>query len=170
MDEEICSFYEDNMSNLCDGYDIPNVDCNYHTEDQFLETVSSNANSRLTLLHMNMRSVCKNFDKMLRFIDNITSGLVTLGVTETWFTSEADRNLFSISGFNLVNNNRPSRRGGGVALYIPSQLEYQIRHDLNTMSDQIETLFVEIDNPGQKNHIIGAGRDKPACPTSRGTN
>ena len=157
MDDEICRFYEDNMSNLCDGYDIPNVNCNYHTEDQFFETASkyNHANSGLTLLHINMRSVCKNFDKMLRFIDNINLGRVILGVTETWFTSEADRSLFSISGFNLVNNNRQSRRGGGVALYIPSQLEYQIHHDLDIMSDHIETIFVEIDNPGQKNHFIG---------------
>ena len=110
MDEEICRFYENNMSNLCDGnYDIPSVNCNYHTEDNFFETASDNANNSLTLLHINMRSVCKNVDKMLRFIDNISPRHVIIGVTETWFTSEADRSLFSISGFNLVNNNRTGK-------------------------------------------------------------
>ena len=92
---------------------------------------------------------------MLGFIRNVNSEQVVIGISETWFTSETDKNIYSIPGYDLISNYRKSKRGGGVAIYIPSQLDYQMCQELNTMCDHLEALFLEIYVPGRKNIVIG---------------
>ena len=40
-----------------------------------------------------------------------------IGITETWWDETYDWNVV-IGGYNLFQRNRPSKKGGGVALYI----------------------------------------------------
>ena len=99
--------------------------------------------------------MCKNFDTMLGFISNISSEQVAIGISETWFASETDTNIYFIPGYDLISNNRKNKRGGGVAIYIPSQLDYQVCHELNTMTEHLEAVFIEIYISGRKNVVIG---------------
>ena len=46
--------------------------------------------------------------------------------------------------------------GGGVALYINSNIYYWVREDLTYPLDSIESLFIEIKNMSSKNIVIGA--------------
>ena len=55
----------------------------------------------------------------------------------------------------MVSNNRRDKRGGGVALYIPSHMDYQICPEITVMTDVLETIFVEIFVPGKRNVVIG---------------
>ena len=49
-----------------------------------------------------------------------------IAVTETWFNEDIEDNLVSIYGCNLFRKDRPSRRGGGVCIYL-SELFYAKR-------------------------------------------
>ena len=97
----------------------------------------------------------KNFDKLLSFMANMHSDFTAMGISETWFGDESDASLYPIPGYNLVSNSRLDKRGGGVAMYIPSHFDYQVHHGLNAMSNLLETLFVEILIPGRRNIVLG---------------
>ena len=71
----------------------------------------------------------------------ISSEQVAIGISETWFASETDTNIYFIPGYDLISNNRKNKRGGGVAIYIP---DYQVCHELNTMTEHLEAVFIEI--------------------------
>ena len=45
--------------------------------------------------------------------------------------------------------------GGGVALYISSDLHYKVRLDLLHSSDSFESIFIEVENHNNKNIIVG---------------
>ena len=52
-------------------------------------------------------------------------------------------------------NNRQDRRGGGVALYVPTQLNYRVLNKVNVMNDLMESVFVGLFFPGRRNVIVG---------------
>ena len=77
-----------------------------------------------------------------------------IGLTETWFSDQTPA-IFSLANYNLVVNNRSNQLGGGVGMYILRQHDYVIRSELNYMNPDIETIFVEIIVPNNKNIIVG---------------
>ena len=50
-------------------------------------------------------------------------------VTETWLTDVIPDEALHIPDFSIVRKNRPTRRGGGVAVYIRESLPFKIRLD-----------------------------------------
>ena len=77
---------------------------------------------------------------------------------ETWQKDEPHE-YFHLEGYKLEYKNRtPTKRGGGVCLYVKEHLRYKVRNDLIThalCSDGIDCLFIEIDRVGYKNIIVG---------------
>ena len=64
--------------------------------------------------------------------------------------------LYGIDGYNAVNNFRINRCGGCVSVLIRDDIEYFERPDLNMLTANAETVFVEIDksNVGKSSNII----------------
>jgi len=65
-----------------------------------------------------------------------------IAYTETWWDSSHDWNAV-IDGYTLFRKDRPTRRGGGVALYVREQLEC-IQLCLGVDEEQVESLWVRI--------------------------
>ena len=63
--------------------------------------------------------------------------------------------LFSIERFTLLTNNRIKKRGGGVCLYVTDNLESSMIEELSVMSDELESIFIEITVPGKQNIVVG---------------
>ena len=64
---------------------------------------------------------------------------------------------YNIPGYSIEQNFRPKRKGGGVALYIVSNLQYNVRNYLN-LGDNTNSIFVETDRNQLKskyNTVIG---------------
>ena len=55
----------------------------------------------------------------------ITNNADIIAVSESWFDSTIDDESVSISGYNIVRCDRPSRSSGGVCLYIRHCLHYK---------------------------------------------
>ena len=90
------------------------------------------------ILLCNARSLSNKMDE---FESNIQLHNVQVAaITETWFT---DHNswLMNMEGFNLYNRPRSEGRGGGVALYVSSDIESCLAEDIEN-HDLIETLWV----------------------------
>lgn len=133
--------------------------CDYFTESQFNElfhkTRSSFSNC-FSLLHLNIRSLSRNYDNFTSFLANIEGKFSIMGVSETWLKDSGSS--FDIMGYDFIHNPRPNRIGGGVGIYIDNDLEFKLRPDLafrDISSPSTESLFIEIRRPLSKNIIIG---------------
>ena len=77
--------------------------CEYFTESNFneaLENAKTSANLNcLTFLHLNIRSLNRNFDDLEILLSNIVNKFTVIGVSETWLqTSEHNCDM---EGYNL---------------------------------------------------------------------
>ena len=80
-----------------------------------------------------------------------------IALTETWL-KDHNIELYGLEGYNAEHGIRPNRTGGGVSLFVQDNLEYFLRKDLIYQTDNIETLFIEINKKKlnkSKNVVIG---------------
>jgi len=94
-----------NLSNMC--------------RDSYIEVSKLNAfcdfdkKTGLNIVHLNCRSLSKNFKPLLNLLDCISGALTVIALSETWLTSVNDC-TFDIDGYSFVSNSRINRIGGGV--------------------------------------------------------
>ena len=65
-------------------------------------------------------------------------------IAETWF-SDSYTDLYNISGCNFIETHRTERSGGGVGIFVRSNLLYQRRPGLTLNNGLIESIFLELD-------------------------
>ena len=155
--ESVVQSMNSQSKNLDTVFD-PNDDTYQHTPS-FYYTESLLATKHPTndflMLHCNIRSANKNFEAFRSLLLNSKLNCSVIGLSETWFTNSTHLPYYSLPGYDLITNNRTEKAGGGVGLYVSQNYEYELRPELNYMSDFIETLFAEIIIPGDKNILVG---------------
>ena len=78
-----------------------------------------------------------------------------VAVSEIWL-HKSNPDLLNIPGHHLVSNSRGHKLGGGVGLYIQSDMNFKPRIDLQSSDNSFyESVFVEITRPHGKNIIVG---------------
>ena len=81
-----------------------------------------------------------------------------IALTETWINDKTcDADEFNIPGYVKFNLNRKSKIGGGVCIYIKDNIKAKIRNDITSEcnTSNIESIFIELLNPKEKNIILG---------------
>ena len=99
--------------------------------------------------HLNINSVLPKIDE-LRIIAKETKPSL-IGLTETKIDNTVNDEEIQIPGYILERSDR-NRKGGGVACYIKSDISYNV---INTFSDEIENIFVDIMLPKTKPILVG---------------
>ena len=127
----------------------------FYSPDDFNDYITHRAihDSNLSMIHMNCRSILRNFDDIHSLLDTLSITFSAIAVTETWLRD--DSNLCNIQCYKFERTNRESRRGGGVGVYIQDKITYKCRKDLDLNGDHMESIFVELDNVNAKNVILG---------------
>ena len=87
---------------------------------------------------------------MLQLLSCLKHDFSVIGVSETWFKSTTDINMFQIPGYSFVHICRAEKIGGGVCLYIKDDLEFKLRVDLSGSNSGYEIVFVEITSFSKK--------------------
>jgi len=82
-----------------------------------------------------------------------------IAITETWWENSHDWHAV-IDGYRPFRKDRPTRRGGGVALYVREQLEY-IELGLGADEEGVESLWVTIKGQAHKGEITVGVYYKP---------
>ena len=108
----------------------------------------------LFLLHVNIRSLNKNFDQFHFLINELKLNYGVIGLCETWLNDISPASLFQIDDFTLVTKDRVGKRGGGVGFYVSNSLKFNLLDDYCITSDVIESIFIEIEVPNKRNVII----------------
>ena len=125
--------------------EVINCNCKYYDENTFNDMIDGMVKdqTKLSLLHLNVRSLPKNFDAFNEYLQCIKHQFSVIGLSETWHT-DASCDLYSLLGYECISRNRINRRGGGVALYINNAIQCKERPDLCIFNDYVECVFVEI--------------------------
>ena len=80
----------------------------------------------------------------------LSHDFTVIGLTETWLT-DADCDLYGMSGYKCIGRHRVNRPGGGVALCVGDHVSFRERADLSHFSEELESIFMEIEKGRQKN-------------------
>ena len=76
-----------------------------------------------------------------------------VAVCETWL-HKSNSDLFNIPGYHFISNSREHKLGGGVGLYIHSDMNFKPRIDLQSSDNSLyESVFVEIMRPHVFSHF-----------------
>ena len=110
-----------------------------------LQTAHSNV---LGIMHFNIRGLVGKITELQNIIVSANDSQIRLHVIllcETFLKNENEK-YCSIPDYSLVCANRPTRHGGGVAIYIHNSIEFKERLDLKYwINDKIESIFVELE-------------------------
>jgi hypothetical protein len=148
-DKNFYNLQANNISSICKFLHI----------DQLNKDIHNLPNKpNLTVLHLNIRSLSKNFNELQSLIKSLDDPPNFIGVTETWLKPH-NASLFPLDGYTHVYLTRPAKAGGGVSLFIKDTINFSTRLDLNSMDSLAEMLWIEIDGKDiclNKNLIMGA--------------
>ena len=110
---------------------------------------------KFSVLHLNIRSLNKNFEKFREFFSTLNSKFNVICFSETWASHDISKDSrFQLEGYNIVYQNRINKRGGGVSIFIDKSYDFKIRNDLCVNSNSIESLSIEILNDNKTKNII----------------
>ena len=83
-------------------------DTNYFTIEETKSKLSCCDNKSFSILHLNIRSFKKNFDKLVNFLATLSFSFKVVCVTETWCSSNHDnRDLHKLTSYS---SNTPDKK------------------------------------------------------------
>jgi endonuclease/exonuclease/phosphatase family metal-dependent hydrolase len=147
---------DDDIDNLSSNVS-DSSSCNYIEEsklNEFFDFKKECQKQSLKLMHINCRSLKKNYTAINDLIATVDDRLTALAVTETWL-SNANKDSVDLVGYEFISNNRQDKSGGGVGIYINIDVNYVVRHELTRMSTYLECIFIEMVVVGGKNILLG---------------
>ena len=71
---------------LINDTNIPDTECNYHTEDSFNKIKMTKDPNVFSMLHINCRSLCNANDRISNYLLQINHSFSLLACSETWLT------------------------------------------------------------------------------------
>ena len=99
-------------------------------------------NHVLNLLHVNARSMTKNFEAIRSLVIDLDIQFTCILVSETWLNEF--KFVPQLDGYTFVGMNRPNKTGGGVAIFVLNFANFKLRDDLTFSKDCLESVFVEL--------------------------
>ena len=138
-----CSLHpSDNPVDL-DDISSKRIPCQYYTIEDIHTHDNTTNNCNLSLFHQNIRSLNKHSSEIENYLSSLNQHFDVYGFSETWFRSEDDASLVDFDDYSVENCIREDRRGGGVSLFIKSELNYTNRPDLSINCLDCDSLFIE---------------------------
>ena len=120
----------------------------YYNEPELNDLIGNKKDAiNFSLLHLNARSLLKNFDKFTQLLDSSQHEFSAIGISETWLI-DINEDYVNIIGYRFISSNRVGRLGGGAGLYLRDTFNFNIMSDLcSSNSALFDSVFVEIENP-----------------------
>ena len=122
--------------------------CNYYDLEQIPEISGpDNCADTLGFMHFNVRGLTGNFNELQHIItsaDESNRRIHLILLCET-FLKDHNAKFCTLENYRLLCRNRPSRAGGGVAIYVHQSVEFNERPDLDLyVEGKIESIFIEV--------------------------
>ena len=105
------------------------VDSPYFSIDEFNSSSEKLLKNSFSILHINIRSLNKNFEKLREYLSLVKRDFSVVALTETWCNDDkAGQNLLlQLQNYTLIHQIRNnSQRGGGMVLCAHNSLNFKI--------------------------------------------
>ena len=136
-------FQHKNFSELSKYYDISNYNNSFSTPDSHI----------LSVIHVNLRSVKANVDKMFAMMHALKSHPDVLAISEHWLT-ENNKDSFFIHGYKHFHIVRSRGIHGGVALFIRNNIQADLVSKFSYSNKDIEICKVAIKVGNQNFNVV----------------
>lgn len=143
------------LNEAMDGENLDNSS-SYFNIDNINTKFPKNPSNGTNFFHMNISSLCRNFDDLQTLLARINLKFNIIGITETKLKKNSIRNInINLNGY-VIEHTPTEGNCGGALLYIDNSLNYIVRSDLKIYKKkELESVFIEIINPKGKNLIVG---------------
>ena len=139
---------ETQMKFFFNEFNTQNFECSYLFPNEIESFLSEKENSEtINAIHVNIRSLSKNFDNLLDILRDSNNSSNVLCITEIWCTDSTLKNNANLHlpNFDIISQERKrNKRGGGVPIYIHKSLTCNLRNDLCVSDKDKEILTIEI--------------------------
>ena len=115
------NFFNNNIENL----NTPYIS---HEKIKYLNVNTS----ALSVLHLNIRSMKKNFESFKLFLSNFNFDFSIICFSETWLDDSfsLSQSLYELPKYKCIHQVRSYGKEGGVSIYINNSLNFKLRPDL----------------------------------------
>ena len=126
--ESLCDIEDerDPNTNLFNDVNTENFERSYLFPNEIESFLSEKENSEtINAIHVNIRSLSKNFDNLLDILRDSNNSFNVLCITETWCTDSTLKNNTNLHlpNFDIISEERKTnKRGGGALIYIHKSL------------------------------------------------
>ena len=102
----------------------------YVNANTFGSTFSNSiVNNTFSMLNANIRGMASNLDDFKQLLGSLKYDFPIIGITENWLKPHNVDN-FQLEGYSHEYNIRPKKIGGGVSLFLSSNIMYTRRDDI----------------------------------------
>jgi len=128
--------------------------CSYAGVDD-LYPMYSDKDVNFTIFHANIRSFHRNSNELFIFLRQFPENPCIIVLTETWFCAES---VMEIEGYSSFHVYRTDRRGGGISVFVRTDLNSECVVDWSNINDFCEMCYVQVSLDQWKAKIIGIYR------------
>ena len=157
INPEMIDLDDDELKNLIklpDEHSTPEFNINYTYKDKLDTYLKTNCELKdYVIIHINCRSLIKNVDSVIDLISCLQFRPDFIAISETKLNKYSDLNLIKINGYHFHHVDSLSS-WGGVGLYIKNYINFNIRKDLSLYNENYESLWIQVDNPGNKRKTV----------------
>ena len=132
------------------------TDCKYYSSDEFI-SAKFNSSKTFSILHLNIHSIEKHIDEFRIILGMLEFNFDILCLSESKIRTDCDPKIdINIDGYQSPVGTSTESTKGGVLIYVKNNINFKPRNDLNIYkSKELESFFIEIKNPKEKNDIVG---------------
>ena len=142
-----------NVSNLDSSYDMCNTANDNRLSIQNTNSNITNSSKTISIAHLNTQAICSTFDEFTCMLNTQKFDIMTL--SETWLRDNPHLlDYVKIDGCEVKFRNREHTRGGGVGLYIRSDIKYKLRNDIVNTNTDIEHLWLEVTLRNKNSNLL----------------
>ena len=141
------------VNTIFNTYDLTSI-CKYYSPNDVNSLLQSNDNN-LFIIHVNTRSLSKNFDNLKILLASIHTSPDVIGISESWLT-DSNSHKFKLDGYHSYHICRPYDAHGGVSLFVKTSIKSFLidAHSYANKDIEILTVCLPSDNNNKKNTII----------------
>lgn len=125
------------------GHRYPNTLSKYYNFEEYISTTESLGSDYVNLIHINIRSLRKNFVNLQSFLKCLPKSLDIVVITETWLL-EHTKHLYSLEGYEPIHLKRTERIHGGGSICIRDILNFDLLSEFCNIKENIEICTTEI--------------------------
>lgn len=137
--------------------------CDYHTMHN--SSPKNMQNGAFSMLHINIRSLPRNFDSFLQLLNKLNPKPSIIFVTELWLSSEST-SMYEIKDYTFETSCPSEFRGKGAGIYILKGIPYSRRRDLESCCIQHQSVFLEISEVFRFSLTLGCSYRSPSFPST----